>query len=563
MMSCLRVFAVVIALALVAAACTHESEPAGTVQLANPGRCTPVDVAAAPENAPLLAPLARQFNDSPAAHLTPTTCIFVRIDQVDSSLATDNLVANWPDPGSNGPAPIVWAPASSAWITLANARRAANHLDPVATTGVSFARTPLVLAMLAPVAHALGWPAHEVSWHQLADLAASPHGWAAYGHPEWGAFKLGKASPQLSTSGLLQTMAVTPMSDGTAAALESSVSSYGDASWPFLAAWQRVDGHRSEYSSLSAVVTDERSVTAYNDGAANGIVPDKNANLKKPKVPLAAVVPTGGPTLESDNPLVVVDAPWVSPITRAGASAFVSYALTPAAQRTVVAAGFRPGSEHSDLSNIQYHTANDALTAWTSTRKKARLLILFDVSDSMGDPADPVVPHGPTKIELAKAALLSALDRLAPDDEVGLRIFTSNLKTGPSTSWEDLVPIGTLAKQKAALTKAINALEPMDGSDLYTAIRDSYDAMNRHIDPTRINGIVLLTDGFNEDDANNNRTTLLAHLRDNVKIFPIGYSGDADMGTLTLVAQSTNARVYDATNTSVIDDVLPTAMANF
>jgi Ca-activated chloride channel family protein len=562
-MSRFRALALVVALALCAAACTRTSEPAGTVQLENPGRCTPVDVAAAPENAPLLAPLAQQFNASPASHLTPTTCVFVRINQVDSSVATQNLVDDWPDPGSNGPAPVVWAPASSAWITLANARRAANHIDPIATTGVSFARTPLVVAMLAPAAHALGWPAHEVSWHQLAELAASPHGWAAYGHPEWGAFRLGKASPELSTTSLLQTMAVAPMGDGTAAALEASVTSYGDAAWPFLADWQRIDGHRSEYTYLSAVVTDERAVSAYNDGSANGVVPDKNANLKKPKVPLAAVIPTGGPTLESDNPLAVLDAPWVSQTTRDGATAFVSFALTPAAQRTVVAGGFRPGSEHADLTNAAYQSANAALTSWTSIRKKARLMILFDVSDSMGDPADPVVPHGPSKIDLAKAALLASLDQLAPDDEVGLRIFTSDIKTGPSSSWQDLVAVGPLSKNKAALTKAITRLEPMEGSNLYTAIHDSYDAMKARIDPTRINGIVLLTDGFNEDDSNNNRTALLAHLHDNIRIFPIGYSSEVDMGTLTLVAQTTNARVYDATNTMVIDTVLPAALSNF
>lgn len=562
-MNRLRVLAVAVAIALCAAACTRESQPVGTVQLANPGRCTPVDVAAAPETAPLLTPLAQKFNDSPAAHLTPTTCVFVRIAQVDSSVAAQRLVANWPDPGSDGPAPVVWAPASSAWITLANTRRATNQLDPIATNGVAFARTPLVVAMLMPVAKALGWPARDVSWHQLAEIAASPHGWAAYGHPEWGAFRLGKASPELSTSALLQTMAVTPMSDGTASALEATVTSYGDASWPFLADWQRLDGHRSEYSLLSAVVTDERSVTAYNQGNANGVVPDKNADLKKPKVPLAAVIPTGGAALESDNPLVVLNAPWVSSIARDGASAFVAYALTPEAQRTVVAAGFRPGGGHSDLSNLVYQTSNSALTSWTSIRKKARVLILFDVSDSMGDPADPVVPHGPTKIDLAKAALLASLDQLAPDDEVGLRIFTSDIKTGPSSSWQDLVPVGPLSKQRTFLTHAINALKPMDGSNLYSAIHDTYDAMNARVDPTRINGIVLMTDGFNEDDSNNNRKALLAHLHDNIRIFPIGYSSDADMGTLMLVAQTTNARLYDATNTMSIEDVFPAALSNF
>jgi Ca-activated chloride channel homolog len=532
------------------------------VQLPNPGRCTPVDVAAAPETAPLLAPIAQQFNDAPASRLSAQECVFVRVAQVDSSTATGRLVAGWPDPQTQGPAPAVWAPASSAWIALANERRGASHLDAIATGGSSFARTPLVVAMPVPMAHALGWPGKDVSWRDLAGLARAAHPWSAYRHPEWGSFRLGKANPELSTSALLETMEVAGLHDDTGAALEASVIHYGEASWPFLSNWQRLDGHRSELTYLSAVVTDERAVTAYNKGSANGVVPGRNEHLKKPKVPLAAVVPSGA-SLESDNPLVVVNAPWVTGADRDGAQAFITYALAPSSQRTVVDAGFRPGGGRAVLGNAAYSGVNNTLDAWSTIRKRARMLILFDVSDSMGDPADAADPNGPTKIERAKAALLDALERLAPDDEVGLRIFTTGVTTGPSTSWQDVVPIGSYAKQRTVLTNAIEALAPRAGSPLYTATHDAYDAMVAHIDNTRINGIVLLTDGFNEDDANNNRKALLAHLRDNVRIFTIGYSGDADMSTMTSIAWATNARVYDATNTNAIDEMLPAALANF
>jgi Ca-activated chloride channel family protein len=357
-------------------------------------------------------------------------------------------------------------------------------------------------------------------------------------------------------------MAVTGFPGDTAAALEASVIHYSDASWPFLSNWQRLDGHHSQFTYASAVITDERSVTAYNKGSANGVVPAPGEHSKKPKVPLAAIVPTGS-TLASDNPLVVVNAPWVTGADRDGAQAFITYALAPAAQRTVVAAGFRPGGGRAALANPGYNDVSGALDAWSAIRKKARLLILFDVSDSMGDPADPAFPNGPAKIARAQAALLAALDRLAPADEVGLRVFTTQVTTGPSTSWQDIVPVGQLAAQRTVLTHAIASLHPRAGSPLYTATRDSYDAMATHIDLTRINGVLLLTDGYNEDDANNDRKALLAHLKDNVRMFTIGYSADADMSTMTLIAWATNARVYDATNTRNIDDILPAAMSNF
>ena len=55
------------------------------------------------------------------------------------------------------------------------------------------------------------------------------------------------------------------------------------------------------------------------------------------------------------------------------------------------------------------------------------MLLVLDVSGSMKDPADPDNPDGPTKLDLAKKAAIEALDQFKPEDEVGLRIFTTGL----------------------------------------------------------------------------------------------------------------------------------------
>ncbi len=140
------------------------------------------------------------------------------------------------------------------------------------------------------MARALGWPAKRIGWRDLAELARNPRGWAAYGHPEWGAFRLGKANPTHSTDALLSTIAVSHLDDPvTASALESSVVYYGDASWGFLDNWFRLDQKRMPLSYVSAVVADERAVTAYNLGNANGIVPE-DKHLKRPHTPLVPIV---------------------------------------------------------------------------------------------------------------------------------------------------------------------------------------------------------------------------------------------------------------------------------
>jgi Ca-activated chloride channel family protein len=125
------------------------------------------------------------------------------------------------------------------------------------------------------------------------------------------------------------------------------------------------------------------------------------------------------------------------------------------------------------------------------------------------------------------------------------------------------VDIGRFSEQKNELRQATNSLAPRQGSPLFVATRDAYDTMRQGYDDTRINGVVMISDGHNEDDEVDDRAALLAHLSERVRIFTISYSSDADLSTLRRIAQATNARVYDANMTSRIADVYPAALSNF
>ncbi len=75
--------------------------------------------------------------------------------------------------------------------------------EPIADEGTPFMHTPLVIAMPKPMAEALGCPDKPLGWTDILEpVAQRPEGWAAYGHPEWGPFRLGKTNPNFSTSGL-------------------------------------------------------------------------------------------------------------------------------------------------------------------------------------------------------------------------------------------------------------------------------------------------------------------------------------------------------------------------
>ena len=573
------------ALLVLASACSYHHTDSAAVHLADPGKCEPVDVAAAPETAKLLQDTAARFNGSDAARTPDGSCVLVRVQPVDSAVALRELTGNWPDTKRLGPAPVVWVPGSTMWGELLNARLADGHRPPMAPNGTPFARTPLVVALPDDMAGALGASHPVLGWTDLEQLAHDPRGWGAYGHPEWGPFRLGKGNPLWSTTGLDATVAIdaSPAAAPRARQLEQSVVYYSDSTQAYFENWARLGKATPARARryLSAVITDERSVVAYNTGHAKN---DEfvTGHATRPAVPLAAIYPKDA-TIESDNPIIVLDAPWSSAVARAGARRFTNFALQPATQAKVAAAGFRPGSGalRADLLNqtngvdASAHSESvapaspasieQALAHWQSIRRRANVLVLFDVSDSMGDPADPMEPIGPTKMALAKPALSAAFDQLAPDDNVGLRIFTTKLPNPVSPNWLDVVPRGPLAPRRVALQKAVTALTPRLGSPLYAATRDAYDAVARTADPQRINGVILLTDGYNEDDHDTGLHSLLTHLaaKPDIHVVTIAYSSQADLATLEQIAQSTNAGTYDAHDTNDLADLLPRAFANF
>jgi Ca-activated chloride channel homolog len=575
-----RTAAVAVGVTLLAGACGYHKD-ATVVRLQDPGHCVPVDIAAPAVTAQLLEDTATRFNGSPSAKLRNGGCAFVRIEKVDSHVALGELEAGWPDTDTLGPAPIAWVPESTMWGQLLDARLTDAQRPPIAPNGTPFARSPLVVAMPAPMADALRATHPDAGWAELARLAGA-RGWGAYGHPDWGRFRLGKGNPNWSTTGLDQTVALDAAPAIDPRVLEQSVVYYGASTDAYFDNWRRLaqKSTASALTYLSAVVADERSVVAYNSGHKQTDTA-LDGHASRPKLPLVAVYPDDA-TIESDNPVIVLNAPWSSRAARAGARLFTRFALQPAAQAEVAAAGFRParGPIRTDVLDARNGVdpsarispvapaspveIEHALARWEVTRRPGRVLFLFDVSDSMGDPADPQEPGGPTKLAVAKGALTRALGELAPTDEIGLRIFSTDLTGSPSSDWRDVVPIAPLASSRRELARAIASLERWRGSPLYAATRDAFDTVARGADARRIDSVVLLTDGYNEDDRDTDLDALLAHVgtRPGVRVFTITFSNDADATTLGKLADATNAANFDASDPRDLPNMVSRALAS-
>jgi Ca-activated chloride channel homolog len=610
-MRALRLGIVAVVFALLAVACQNGDLPFGLggddgaggdeQDLGDPGDCVTVDMAVSSEKIDLLTDLARIFNGSGDAQVDGR-CVFVRPYTKASGGAMTLLSEGWPNEDIEGPPPVIWSPAASAWGAILNQLLADQGQPPMAPADARpFMLTPLVIAMPQPMAEALGHPAEAIGFADILELARNPEGWGAVGHPEWGPFRLGKTNPNFSTSGLSALIAQYYAATGKvrglttedlgrpevaefARGVESAVVHYGDTTLTFLNNMARNDARGTVLTYASAVAVEEVSLINYNRGNPDGVL-EPGEVLEEPRVPLVAIYPEEG-TLFSDNPFIILDAEWVSPEQKDAARVFEEFVQRPENQERVLEFGFRPGNPEVPLGPpleadlgvdpSQPQTTLEVpdppvmvqvLRSWEEQRKAARVLLVMDVSGSMADPAGDARE---TKLDLAVEAAVRALDQFRADDEVGLRIFSTDLGPAGEDDWIDVVPIGPMSRNRDELQRRLEGLTPVAGTPLYTVTQVSFQQMREEADPAKINAVVLLTDGRNEDPRNNDLEGLLRALTEGlegqqspVRVFPIGYGRDADQAVLRRVAEATDAASYDSSDPRTIDRVFTAVISNF
>ena len=239
----------------------------------------------------------------------------------------------------------VWSPASGLYIPVGNAEWRKTHSDDLVTgTPEKLVLSPVVIAMWRPMAEALGWPDKALGWSDIAQLAISDQGWAAYNYPEWGSFKFGHTHPDYSNSGLVSVMAEAYAAAGKQRGLstadlqdpkvqtfmsevESSIIHYG-TSTGFFADRMFTGGP----SYLSAAVMYESLVAAQEDARLTGA---------SSQLSVVAIYPKEG-TFWSDHPYAIVNAPWVTPDQKEAAKDFEDFLLAKPQQLAAIQAGFRP-----------------------------------------------------------------------------------------------------------------------------------------------------------------------------------------------------------------------------
>jgi Ca-activated chloride channel family protein len=588
----LRLLAALLLSTSLLGACSSGVVTATTSANSVPSGCTEVPVATSPEKFTLLTGLAETFNAT--GQEFDGECAAITVYRVSSGAAARMLSEGWPADGSAGPAPVLWSPAASTWGAVVNQRLSERGEPAIANDFQRIMLTPLVLGMPRPMAEALGWPETDIGWSDILALASDPEGWGSLGHPEWGEFRLGKTNPNFSTSGLSATAAIYYAATGKTSGLteadltdpdvvefvrgvEAATVHYGDTTLTFLDNMYRADQEGRGLTYVSAVAVEEVSILAYNRGDPA----DTGTPGPTPNVPLVAVYPSEG-TLYSDNPAFILDAEWVTEAARQAATAFRTFVIDdPDNQRAVLEFGFRPGNPSVAIGD-PISTANglnpgkpdtefatptpEVLSAlvenWEANRKTARVIILLDVSGSMADLAG----DGFSKLELAKEAVITSLDEFKPEDEIGLWVFSTNLSG--DQDYLELIPPAPLAGIRDELEQTIQNLQAEGGTGLYDSTMAAVQAVRDEFDLTKINAVLLLTDGMCDDDPPGCELDPLVEFlgsneRDVVRVFPVAYGQDASIDELTAIANASQARLYQATNPLTIRAVFQQVISNF
>jgi Ca-activated chloride channel family protein len=453
--------------------------------------CPTILIASSQEKFSLMKQLAGAYSHQTQQHpwcTDPT----VQVDQVASGQAEAELAAGW----TGRDRPDVWAPAATTWTQLLKSEQPGLVGD---RPPPSLAESPLVMAMPKEMAQALGWPATPISWQTLFRLAQDhPSGWAAYGHPQWGPFLLGKTDPTASTSGLngllAEYFAASGQTSGMTSAdvlhntysvglVEKTVAHYADTARTYLYNLAAADKAGNPLSYISLMPIEEQEVVAYDRGEYYDREDPKN--VLAPRTKLVAIYPTGF-TLLADHPYLVL--PWVNPQQRDLAAGFLDFLQQSNQQAAFGEAGFRDtrGNANPSWANLPWlNPVPPTLVVtlpspgvlslvqreWRLIRKRAQILILLDVT---------------TQAELEQVD--SALSPLAVGDSVAVWAVAKSGQGQPYVQETSLTPYGSTALDKAILRAPLDT----GRGPLYAATLDAYRSMVATADPDRVNAVVVL-----------------------------------------------------------------------
>jgi hypothetical protein len=517
-----------------------------------------VNVAVSTDITPAVQQVAQLFNRQ--NHEAAGQCVEVQVTQeqpaevaaaVEGQASTDGL-----------PAANAWIPDSSLWVDIA--RGFPLGAQRIQTTGISVAKSPLMLVMPANVAAQNPAYNNSVGWNFLLPSTAG-------GPASAQQVRLSLPDPTQSAAGLASMIELQRLLGTSATAREkmtkfvlttqssaqfddpASLASFVELGSPALG------GH-------PVTVTTEQAVVAYDQ--------------QHPSQPLAARYPSGSsPALgdpELDYPYVLTS---TSPAEVAGAQEFGKELQSSYTAGLVRYDGFRSangvigslpagfGLAQQPLQVASPATAGDAQTAlqaWRKLESGSRDLAVMDVSSSMAAPSG----LGNLSLEQLLTQTANLGLTLFPDSaEIGLWEFANKLNG--NLSYQQLVSVGPLPGDLGLISRR-QQLQQIDAglgvkSGTTAALNDSilagYQSMVDTYQPNFTNAVLVLTAGVDNASGDMSAGNLVTKLKalynpsKPVELIIIQLGTKGNFGALQQIAKAGGGQAYQVTDPTQVDQV--------
>jgi Mg-chelatase subunit ChlD len=497
-----------------------------------------LNVTASPDVAPVIATTARDLS-------TEDICYDVRVSNRESSATAESLVVS-----DGTERPDVWIPESTVWLQRAQARGAWN----VPVAGTSIASSPVVLALTEDVASQLGWPAQSLTWAQVLN---APN--LSLGVPDPAREPVG-VSLLFGVRDLLRTAA------DPAAAITTELRSLSPNTVPTTTdLFTRLPGTASAQEPLDGFPASETAVLRHN---AKQTGTQLVAAYADPAVPAL------------DYPFVVL--PDTARDKREAAERFLGVLMNQKTSDALSDAGFRtPDGEMlrkrgtgdrtstAKMTPAQLPEATEVdqlLNEWAGVNLSGRVQVLLDVSGSMNE---TVPGTGANRMAVTLQAAQLGIGLMKQTTKIGVWLFSTNLD-GEGKDYKELFPVLPISEQVSSgaleRLRGVQAL-PNGSTGLYDSTLAAYQSARQNFEPGRINTVIVLTDGRNDDARSISRDQLLAELaklqdpRRPVRIIGIGIGPDIDVGELQAIAGATGGQAFTTPDPTKIGDIFYAALS--
>ena len=566
------VFVLMSILLLALVACDGGNQPSSTQVsstnngVARPANAIEISIVYAPESEQYMPKVIEDFNRAMAQGQNPATGqalasgqrpVYITGEDGSSGTVMQGIVNAIIAPNNaNVRRPTIFGPSVSHWYALANYQSGRSLFDLSQARATALA--PVVMAIwesrLQAIRDTVGYD--DIGWEELLGVLNSPNGWQDYGlENARRTVYYGHTDPLVSSTALSTLIAEFYASARTNGFTDRRLT---------LAQVNNADVQQGVRDIEQLIRHYSTRTTEFKDYIAQGpdyldfvaleendlIYINRGLTEYRPPEQLVALYPKEG-TFWHEHPLAIVNADWVTPEQAEAARLFIDYVLTPDVQRAVMEQGFRPATPDVELgfpfveengvdpagpATVLDVPAPEGISAiqqsWAFVKKQADILLVIDVSGSMGNDG---------KIDQARQAALAFLDGMEPTNRVGLAFF--------SNGYELRVPVANFETNESQLRSHIQSMRPEGGTELYMAVRDSVKAMTEDTSDGRIRAVVVLSDGEDTGERNislNDAVSSIAASRDSLNpviVVPVAYGADADINALNAIARASATRV--------------------